>query len=177
MKHSSLLSIAIFTYAASSCMEAIVLSDGTDTIKRRVSSSGIGSKKNHFCDINVVNKTNWTIQAKIRGFGVKDKDSELEEYELNTAVIDIASQKIHPFSILTATELPHSTTFYRLYAHALIIQFKNNLNNEIHFPQPIEANFRDFVVTSYDTDQGPRLKIESNKRVCIPQAQSEEYDQ
>src|SRR5207244_12034645 len=100
MNYISLLSIAFCTYAASSCMQEITLSDGTNTVKRRISASKFSSERNNFCDINVINKTNWTIEAAIRGFGVKDVNSEFENYELNTGGVNIASQKIHPSSIL-----------------------------------------------------------------------------
>ena len=163
MKHLSLLSLALFSYAASSCMEEITLSDGTNTVKRRVSASKFSQEKNNFCDINVINKTNWTIQAQIKGFGAKDINSEFEDYELNTGGVNIASQKIYPFSILTGSaKFPYSSTLYRLYAHALIIKFQDNKSSEIHFSKPLDANFRDFVVTSYDTNQGPRLRIGSS---------------
>ena len=163
MKYISALSLALCTYSVCICMEEITISNGTDTFKRQIKATMISPEKVNLQEINVYNQTDWRIEARVEGFGVKDINSEkLEDWKLYTGGADILPGNKRQFTVLTsAIQFPIKTTLFRLYAHALIVKYVNDKNSEIHFSEPLNAPSNDFVVTSYRTNQGSRLKIEN----------------
>jgi hypothetical protein len=120
-------------------------------------------EKTIYHKLKVHNQTNWPIEAQIEGFGVKDINSKLQSYHLNTGGVTISAQQSYSFSIPAhSTQFPIKSTIYRLYAHALIVKFQNNNDSEIHFPEPLKQSFKNFIISNYSTNQGPRLKIENS---------------
>ncbi|HLJ31679.1 MAG TPA: hypothetical protein VKU36_04535 [Candidatus Babeliales bacterium] len=164
MKYISLLSIAFCIYANSSCME-ITLSDGTNKFKRLVKETAINREKINLTSVTVHNKTPWPIEAQIEGFGVKDINSELQDWKFYTGGVNIMSEQNYLFTIPTySTQLPVSSTLYRLYAHALIVKYPNQKNSEVHFPNPLNAQSNCFIVKNDETTEDFRLIIENTNK-------------
>jgi hypothetical protein len=142
-------------------MEKITISNGDDTFERKILKREI-TKNTSYLTINICNLTNRDIEARIEGFGVKDKNSKLQPYHLNTGGINISAQQSYSFRIPAhSSQFPITSTIYRLYAHALMIKFQNNNDSEIHFPEPLNKKHSYFTIKSYNTNQGPRLEIEN----------------
>lgn len=166
MKHISALSIlALCIYSSTSCMEEITISNGTITSKHPLELRFCGSERTNFHTINVHNQTDWIVEARIEGFGVADTNSKFQPYQLNTGGVNIQPQGHHPFSIPESTmQFPVQSTLYRLYAHALMVKYQDNDDSEIHFPAPLDAPYNNFIVKCHNIKQGPRLKIENQKK-------------
>ena len=115
--------------------------------------------------IDVRNQTPWTIEAQIKGFGVKDINSDLEDWNFHTGEVNIMPEHNHRFTIPTySTQFPMSSTIYRPYAHALIVKYLNNKNSEVNFSNPLNAQSNYFVVKNDETTNEFRLIIENIKK-------------
>jgi hypothetical protein len=164
---------AIVSLFGSEPQHVITISNGIAECTKPITTSDIKPEQYHMEVIKIQNKSRFSIIARAEGAGLSETSrvgsrDKMSKYTLMTGGRNIDVDKNASFERpISHVQFPISRTRWTHYGSTLWVRINDHSggygdkDSEAIFHNPFETS-KNFIVTSYDTKQGRRLKIEES---------------